>query len=308
MKRNIILMGGKTHVISLPLKWVKKYGIKKGEELEILEQDNQLTVFANNPPVGKKIKLNLENSNIALIVRNISNCYQLGYSEIELLFDKKSLNEKSGKTQTSLSIIQDTCDQLIGFEILDQKDTYCKIKDIAGNDINEFKNILRRLFLMLNSFGTDTLKNINKTRQLSELHRKHIAIRKYVSYCQRYLNIKGLQDKTSQYNELVIRLLDTSRVYRFIAKNQSTKKNKYSKEVLDIFNETISLQKDFYNLFYKFSNSKASELTQKRVDIFKKINKLNLGKEDLILLHRLTPILNTILSLTSLSISINFEN
>ena len=33
MKRNIILMGGKTHVISLPLKWVKKYGIKKGEDI-----------------------------------------------------------------------------------------------------------------------------------------------------------------------------------------------------------------------------------------------------------------------------------
>ena len=44
MRRNVILMGGKTYVLSLPSNWIKKYRIQKGEELDVEERGNQIIV------------------------------------------------------------------------------------------------------------------------------------------------------------------------------------------------------------------------------------------------------------------------
>jgi len=301
-------MGGKTHIISLPLKWIKKYGVKKGDELEVVEKDNKIEITTNKVPEKSPIKINLEKANAAVIIRNITTYYQLGYSGLELVFSKKTINEKTNVRIDTLNIIQDTCDQLIGFEIIDQKDNYCRIKDVAGNDINEFKNVLRRIFLMLNSFGDELLENMNNYPELDNLHRKHIMIRKYIHYCQRFLNIKGMENKTSQYNELVMRLLDVSITYRFISKNQCIKKNVYPKEIKDVVKKMVVLQDEFYNLFYKFSLEQASELSRKRVDVFREINELSekARGEDLILLQRVPFVLNTILSLMNVTFAINF--
>ena len=309
MKRNIMLMGGKTHVISLPLKWIKKYNVKKGEELELKEEENKIIVSTEKVHIRPPIKINLEGANASVAIKNITNAYQLGYPELELIFSNTTTNDKTQKAVTSLNLIQETCDQLIGFEITDEKETFCRIKDVAGNSINEFKNILRKIFLMINTYGTETLKNIDNPKKLKELHKKHTDIRKYCNYCQRYLNIKGFENKTAQYNEILVRLLDVSRTYRFISKNQLLNKNKYSKETLKVLKTTIKLQEDFYKLFYKFSLAKASDITRKRIDIFKVINELSKkeNSENLILIHRLPFILNTILSLMNTTIAINFK-
>jgi len=300
-------MGGKTHVISMPLKWIKAHGIKKGDELEILEENNKITILTENAIIKEQLKLNLEKANASVIVKNIINAYSLGHPELELIFNKTT-QLKDKKEIKTLNVIQDTCDQLIGFEIIDQKDTFCRIKDVTGSSINEFKNILRRIFLMTNSFGEETLENINNYEELKNLHRKHITIRKYSQYCQRYLNLKGYKTQTTQYNEIIIRLLDISQGYRFITKNQIQKKNKYSKETLFLLKKTVKLQELLHQTFYKFSQEKITELTEKRVEIFKELEKTKAEREDLILLHRIPHILNSILALINTTVAINFKD
>jgi hypothetical protein len=307
MKRNVILMGGKTHVISMPLKWIKSHGIKKGDELEIVEENNKITILTANAIIKEPIKLNLEKANASIIVKNITNTYTLGYPELEILF-KTTTKLKNKKEIKTLNVIQDTCDQLIGFEIIDPKDTFCRIKDVAGSSINEFKNILRRIFLMTNSFGKETIDNINNYEELNNLHRKHITIRKYAQYCQRYLNLRGLKNQTTLYNEIIVRLLDISQGYRFITKNQIQKKNKYSKETLSLLKETVKLQEMLHKTFYKFSQEKVTELTEKRIEIFKKLEKTKAEGVDLILLHRIPHILNSVLALINTTVAINFKN
>lgn len=309
MKRNIILMGGKTHVISLPSAWIKKYKIKKGDEINLEEEDSRIIITTANIPEKEPIKINLENANSSVIVRTITTCYQMGYPELELVISKKTINEKNKQEIPTLNIIQDACDQLIGFEIIEQKETYCRIKDVVGGSINEFNNILRRIFLMINTFGEETLRNLNNFSELETLHRQHITIRKHCHYCQRYLNIKGYKNKTTIYNELIVRLLEISHVYRFITKNQLEKRNEYNSEIVQILKNIISLQNDYYVLFYSSSNEKINELIEKRIEIFQKINYQSQKEsgENLIFLHRLPPILNNILSMTNMLLAINFE-
>jgi len=58
MKRSVILMGGKTYVVSLPAKWIQKYGIQKGEELELEEIDNTVIVRTDKLARGDDLDVN----------------------------------------------------------------------------------------------------------------------------------------------------------------------------------------------------------------------------------------------------------
>ncbi len=173
-------------------------------------------------------------------------------------------------------------------------------------------NVLRRTFLMVNSLGQEGLTAIKgkDKKTLNELHRKHISIRKFTSYCQRYLNIRGIGKQTVQYHELILGLLEISRTYRFLCKVQSEQSNNYSKEVLSVFEETVRLQQEFYKLFYKYSVEDARLIVAARMQVINKINKLSdkVDGRDLILLHRLPNILNTLYSLLTVTMAIHFED
>ena len=48
MKRSLILMGGKTYVVSLPAEWIKKHRLKKGQELEVSEDIGKVIISAGS--------------------------------------------------------------------------------------------------------------------------------------------------------------------------------------------------------------------------------------------------------------------
>lgn len=305
MKRKVILMGGKTHVISLPLKWIKKYQIKKGAELNLTEKQNSILVSTESKPQLKQIKLNLTNADSSTIIRNIVCCYQKGYNLLELSYNKKTTSHKTGQPGKTTNLIEETCDQLIGFEITEQKETYCHIRDLTENSINEFNRILRRTFLMLNTLGEETTLYL-EGKETEDLYKKHLNIRKFINYCRRYLNIHGFEDKTHLYHELLLSLEDISRTYRLVTKKHKPTKNK---EIIEIFKQTTELQERFYKLFYKYKIEEVSDIIKQRLEIFNKINNIKSHeRDDGALLHRIPNILNRILTLMNTTISINFED
>lgn len=312
VKRKVILMGGKTYVVSLPAPWIRRHGIKKGEELDLVEEERSVVIRTEHTKKLPSLKLNLDNADESLLVRTITTAYRLGYGELDLIFPSSVNNQRDKKEIKALIVIQDTCDQLIGFEILKQTDTSCYIKDVAGADINEFEHILRRIFLMLNSFGWESLDAISArdTKVLTELHRKHMVIRKFVSYCQRYLNVKGVQGKTLLYHEMVLGLLELSKTYRYLTKVQFAQKHRYAKEILDVYKTIVDIQEQFSTLFYTYSVEDARSVIASRIRILDRINALSekAAGEDIILLHRLPVLLNTIYSLVSVTMALHFED
>ena len=304
MKRKVILMGGKTHVISLPLKCIKKYDIKKSQELNLEEKQNCIIVSTESKPKTKEIELNLKKADSSLIVKSIVSSYQLGYNFLILKFNPTCINHKTGQEIPTNKVIENTCNQLIGFEITEQEESLIHIKDVTENSINEFNNILRRTFLLLNSFANESHQFL-KNNKCEDLHQKHIQVRRYTNYCQRYLNIFGYEDKTTLYTELLFNLEEISRTYRFVTKEHI----KLKPQTIKMLKKTILLQEDFYKLFYKYSTRKTSEIIKERIEIFTQINTISktLPKQDLIFVQRLPNILNAILSLINTTTAINFK-
>ncbi|MBU2589594.1 MAG: hypothetical protein KKA65_02555 [Nanoarchaeota archaeon] len=181
MKRKVILMGGKTYVLSLPASWIKKYGIGKSQELEVEEKDNTILISTDKEIGSSKIK-NLDFTNFksrSLLYNYIYAAYITGNEEIKILF----------KTEEQSKIIKKVIEDLIGFAILSETKNSMILKDVTGSK-TEFKPMLRRVFFILNALVTEGLETIEKNdfKELEEVIAKDHNMNKYYLFCLRYLN------------------------------------------------------------------------------------------------------------------------
>ena len=86
MKRKVIQIAESTQLISIPRQWGKKYNIKKGDELEVIEKDNVLEISTKRTDQEMEITLDvtdLDKTCIAYIVRS---AYRRGYDIIKVVF------------------------------------------------------------------------------------------------------------------------------------------------------------------------------------------------------------------------------
>ena len=156
MKRSVIQLAGKTSVVSLPSKWVKQFGIQKGDELDIEQVSNTLVIKPNRQGSEiKKIELDINNYNERVLRCSISALHKLGYDEITLKYEKPILSDT----------IQDlTRTLLLGFIVSDQTPKKIVLKNISIELEKEFDASLRRAFLVVISFANSSLDLI-KTKQ-----------------------------------------------------------------------------------------------------------------------------------------------
>ncbi|MBT5043325.1 AbrB/MazE/SpoVT family DNA-binding domain-containing protein, partial [Candidatus Woesearchaeota archaeon] len=67
VKRKVSLIGPSTLMVSLPSKWVKAFGIKKGDEIEITENGSNLLLESQRLKKGEALRINLTGLNANLI-------------------------------------------------------------------------------------------------------------------------------------------------------------------------------------------------------------------------------------------------
>lgn len=148
MKRNLMLMGGKTYVISLPAGWIKKHGLKKGQEIEVSEDIGRVIITAGNLKPEDRI-ITVEYNNEKLI-----KAYQLGYDEIKV----------TGKIGND-GMQQTINDYLPGFEIVTAGKGYFMLKCVSEVDTGEFDVLLRRAFLLLSNSRKSALRIISMCKR-----------------------------------------------------------------------------------------------------------------------------------------------
>ena len=248
MKRSVILMGGKTYVVSLPSKWVKKYNIQKGEELNLEELGDSIIVKTEKDVKGDNLVINTENLE-KMLGRTVGAIYKSGYDQAKIVFDNDDQLKVIEKT------LQRTC---IGFEIVKQGDKFVVVKNLASTDKEEFDTALKRIFYTLEIMGKD-LFEANTKEKLQEVVLKDDQVNKRSDFCRRILN-KGeikLIVKPNVVYYLVEQLERIGDVYKKIAKYAiDNKMDKNSKNLL----RDINLMLVFYReMFYSFKLDKVEE-------------------------------------------------
>src|SRR3989344_5739355 len=92
MKRKIVRHGSSSLTVTLPSKWIEKYSINKGDEVNVEESGSNVIISTQKETASGKKTINSKDGKFTK--NNLSHLYQLGYDEIEIeLTDKKTLKE-----------------------------------------------------------------------------------------------------------------------------------------------------------------------------------------------------------------------
>lgn len=267
MKRKLIQMAGKTMVVSLPSAWVKKYNLKKGEEIDLQEEGNTVlvrTVKSVKPEGRPRIDISSTGS---LLLRILAGLYKSGYDEFELVFDDPQVLKKVEK---------DLKEFLIGLEIVSQGKQSCIVKVLTQEVDTEFDNVLRKIFLSLISFSNESLECYKKNdfNALQEVLEYEKTNNKLTTFCRRILNKKGYTKtlKITYIYCLIEELEKLADEYKYICEYLIKKKKKSSKDILMIYQKTNSFFNDFYELFYKYDQNKIINLYNMKKELISEID------------------------------------
>jgi hypothetical protein len=258
----------KSYTVTLPIEWVKKNKLDKKRSIDLAI-------------VGKKIVLSAEGSDDSrlllpgdeyqeILIKVLQGVYRLGWDEVKITYSKAAV----------LKEVEEILDKnLLGYEIIDVKDTYVLIKDIIKDDDEEFKVILRRIFLLL--IELSDAKNEIKRNTLDR------NIKKLINYSQRIIIKKGHKDikKTPIYYLLLDRLEKIGDEFRWCLELSVHQKE---------YDELVHLFREAYELFYQFESEKYARLQQRTYTLWQELKLDKKNDHVLIHLHTLVRLENSI--------------
>lgn len=301
MKRKVIQLAGKTHVVSLPRKWVLKYGIKKGDELDLEPKNGAIVVNTEKGMELEKQILDVSKMNERVIRWALAALNKMGVDEIEVINYKPK----------DLEVVQELVNGFfIGFAIMEQTPKRCVIRSVSKELETEFDATLRRAFLITLSMGESAVDYIKqgKFRDMTELLALERTNNQLTNFCERILNKKGYKDYRKTCFMYVI-ARDLEKIcddYRYVCEYLSNPKKGekiISKEVLDFFKRVNNFLRGYYELFYNYDVKKLVNLSIEKKALVKdaeKLFKTKKGKE----VNIINILLNLVIKTGELSASI----
>jgi|TARA_Y100000310_G_scaffold53001_1_gene48632 phosphate uptake regulator len=306
IKRKVIQIANSTQLISLPRKWSQKYGIKKGDEIEVEENGSKITVRTDKSFSVEKAELNIDNLD-PMVLRSVTALYKRGVDEIKITFNKpeliKSIQDAIGK-------------EAVGYEITEQGKDYCIIKHVSG-ELEDFEPVLRRTFLLLISMANESLESIkrNDFDNLKNVAFLEEANNRFTTNCRRFLNKKGYKDsrKLGPLYYIIEEIENIADQYKYLCYHiykYRNKKIKLNKEILEIFQETNEMLNTFYELFYKFDQDKLVAIGKQRnqlVDRFLRFMEKSFNPIENLTIHQLLTIMQKTFCLVGPYMVINYD-
>ena len=273
MKRRIIKQGHNTLTVTLPSKWVQLFNLKPGDEIEINERENGLFLSTEKHDDELKTEVDITGFDIATIWKYIMSVYREGYDEVKIIFDpmkkydhprrfftSESTDIRYGKNadHTPYEVLRVMASRFIGFEIIEHHKNYCILKNMAVLTSKEFDPSLRRVFLLLQQMGEETLESLKKNDSKIVAHMRDIDtnVDKFVDYCVRVLNKTGFKDvKKAHLLFSVLYLLELlGDEFKNLSGHLLRNMHKSpSKEIIELAEKSLKQVNDFYNLYYNFS-------------------------------------------------------
>lgn len=182
MKRKIIELGHDCMVVSLPKKWVVQNGLKKGQELEVVEEDELLSISSQSKTQKpREITLTIVPFREAFTRTMIVNNYRLGYDRIYLHY--------SGKRQDIIEIVDK---HILGFEVFHKGGDDYIIESVSEPNYDQFANIINKIFYIMldmldHIFVEDILEQTIKVQRYDNFLKRCISKNHYSPQSKPYL-------------------------------------------------------------------------------------------------------------------------
>jgi len=304
IKRKVIQIANSTQLVSLPRKWSQRYGINKGDELEVEEDGNKIFISTESVQESGNIEVDitgLDRDSFMFLIRIL---YVRGYDEIKLIFNNPIVHHyRLGKKVKVISAIHAEVNRLTGIEVIQQRENFCILKILSESSIKDFDLILRRIFLLISDASNDLIKGAGKGDKylVESMEEKHNTITKFMSSALRLLNKVGHPNhkNTSLYYHIIESLDNVNDILKESARdivNFKIKISKNSEKILFRINESLA---EFNKFFYKFDFKLVEKLSSERYKIMVEIRGAlkKLSKDEILLLMNMERVQEEILDL-----------
>ncbi|MFC1752939.1 AbrB/MazE/SpoVT family DNA-binding domain-containing protein [Thermoproteota archaeon] len=177
MKRKLIKQGLGGFTISMPVKWVKRHGLGKGDEVDLQEIDDNIKISAEQHDEMKEITLEAS-SNERLLQAKIWQSYYQGYDRIIINYTTEAQKKRIIRTKNMA---------LLGFEITKQDKNRMILENITGPSAEKQDILQRRTFFIVK----ETLELIEsdlkagKPKNKERIETLSPEVLKYTLFCQR---------------------------------------------------------------------------------------------------------------------------
>lgn len=316
MKRKVIQIADSTQLISIPRQWGKKYNVKKGDELEVIEKDNVLEISTKGREELLEIEINITGLNRTSIYHTLRSAYQRGYDIIKVKFDNKTTSHyRLEKEVLVTTVLHEELRRWVGMQIIEQKSNYFVYKSISKPSFDELELMFRRTFLLLLDASDEFLKAAEERDEhiLASMDEKFYNILTFIIYCQRLLNKIGYSEKykTSLMYDILTHFNLVGDILRYGARDLFTMK-KINKKTVSMLHEIFGTFRLYYELFYKFDLQKFSDIYKRRDIILRDIDEMkkDIPLDDLMLIVYCRGLLEIVVSLikTTATYHLKLEN
>jgi len=283
MRRKIIRQGHNTLTITLPSEWTKKFNLKAGSEVELIERENGLFLSTEKNGESKRIEFDITGMDIPTVWKYFMAVYREGYDELLVRFPQNMELDSPFKyfthhkldarykikreKNTAFGALQGFVSRFIGYEIVEHGKDYILVREMGELTSKQFDNSLRKIFLILQEMAEETLEAIGKgsPKILLQIHDIDVNLDKFHDYCIRILN--KTSNKEPRQSELLFSTLYILELIGDEFKNISnhlihdTPKAKL-RNILELAKSVKEQMDVYYDLFYKFDKSKIRKMSE----------------------------------------------
>ena len=286
MKRKLIKQGLGGLTFYVPKKWTEINHLKAGDEIEIQEEESKLIILGKGTPEKYKINITLEKASKHFIHELIGNLYKKGYDEINIKFDNPE----------TLRIVEEVVNELLGFEIVDVKNSEITIKNVSTTLEDEYLNLFKKCFLLCKQNFQRTIADVEKKSytNISEIERYRFMLLRYVNYCERVLLKYKKNENFMVFEYLVIYALEKiSNEIFYLYFYLNTYNPKIDVLTLNHLKKTFTLFEQLFSNYFKANIKNIKEFSKEKDKFFiKDFDKLIENKNtNHLIIHRISNIM-----------------
>jgi len=261
MKRKLVRQGIRALTLTVPSTWIKKNNLKAGDEIDLSETENSLTIRCEGIHELKEIDVDIRGLPPRLADRFMARSYQKGYDKIKIRFDSKE----------QLYAIKDKVSELMGYEILKISQNQVEIQVISAKLDLEFDILLRRMMLILLEMA-ETCHDAWKAENnglLEAIPQQDFDVNKFAYFCLRELNKsqKLMTFGSSILYYLIESMEDLGDELKVLGPQLA--KIRLNTEILAIIKDMNTMFRLSYEFFYKPEKKQVVEA----FDLYKSIKK-----------------------------------
>jgi phosphate uptake regulator len=261
MRRKIVPHGPSSLTISLPSQWVKQHNLKKGQELDVSDEDSYLKikpVSLSNAP--KKIEVSFIGLDADTWKDILLTLHKKGYDDVKINYSRKDTIKEVHAYLNSMQL---------GFEIIKQEANSLFIKNITNPEAEEFDTLFRRLYWIAIEY-THRIEAIMKNQEdiTHSLLLHENSIIRISNYCKRIIVKEKRKDAVFLYS-ILENITSIAGNLTSLLKDIKEKEVLLSKEYIARYSVSCGLLSKTSDLYYKFSLSDYSSI-KKSLDTQKK--------------------------------------